>query len=90
MYGRHKSLDNKLKKSVQWIYKQKSVTKIILGLSRSCRHKYSPGYIKFKHNVKKGIKVNGYSGKGITDIFIRVESSFERDILKKKILRYFL
>ena len=58
MHGKHKSLDNKLKKSIKWICKQKSVTKIILGLSESCRHRYSPGHIKFKYNVKKGIKVN--------------------------------
>lgn len=90
MYGKHKSLDNKLKKSVKWIYMQPSVRKIVIGFSESCRHKYSPGYIKFKHNVKKGMKVNGYSGKGVTDIFIKVDPISDREVLKKKILDYFL
>lgn len=89
MHGRHKSLDKNLKRSIKWICSQKSVSKIILGFSESCRHKYPPGYIKFKYNVKKGIKVNGYSGKGITDIFIKLDPICDRDNLKKKIYRYF-
>ena len=90
MHGKHKSLDKKLKKSIKWIYKQKSVKKIILGISENCRHKYSPGHIRFKHNAKKGMKVNGYSGTGIIDIFIKIEPLSERDYLKKKIDNYFL
>ena len=90
MHGRHKSLDKHLKKSVKWIYNQKSVEKVILGFSESCRHKYTPGYIKFKHNVKQGIKVNGYSGKGVTDIFIKIHPIKERDFLISKICNYFI
>ena len=37
-----------------------------------------------------GIKVNGYSGKGVTDIFIKIDPISDRDILKKKLLRYFM
>ena len=48
-----------------------------------------PGYIKLKHNVTAGIKVNGYSGKGITDIFIKIEPIKDREDLKNKILKYF-
>ena len=89
MHGRHKSLDKNLKKSIKWIYKQKSVTKVILGFSENCRHKYSPGYIKFKHNVKKGMKVNGYSGKGITDIFIKIDPVSQRSFVKNRISQHF-
>ena len=89
MHGKHKSLDKNLKKSIKWIYLQKSVKKIILGLSKNCRHRYKPGYIKFKNNVTAGIKVNGYSGKGITDIFIKINPIKDRNSLKKKIFKYF-
>ena len=89
MYGKHKSLDKKLKKSIRWIYKQKSVSKIVIGFSENCRHKYPPGFIKFKKNASAGIKVNGYSGKGITDIFIKIDPILNRDRIKKKLFKYF-
>ena len=58
------------------------VTKVVIGLSAACRHKYAPGVIRFKKDVYGGIKVNGYSGKGVTDIFIRISPISEREHLK--------
>jgi len=73
MLGKHRSLDKDLKRSILWVAKVPGVTKIVLGLSECCRHKYPPGHIKVRVNVSGGLKVNGYSGKGVTDIFIRVD-----------------
>jgi len=39
--------------------------------------------------VDGGIKVNGYSGNGVMDIFIRISPIEERENIKKKIAKKF-
>lgn len=82
MRGRHKSMDSALKKHVSWLETLPGVKKIVLGFSEACRHKYSPGHIRFRQDVNGGIKVNGYSGKGVTDMFIRIDPISEREQIK--------
>ena len=83
--GRHKTLDKELKRNIKWIEGLPEVTKVVLGFSESCRHRYAPGTIRFKMDVDGGIKVNGYSGKGVTDIFIRIKPIGEREAIKRLI-----
>ncbi|HSX20272.1 MAG TPA: hypothetical protein VLG38_03995 [Gammaproteobacteria bacterium] len=85
LQGRHTSLDKHVKRSVLWIESIPSVTKVVLGFSESCRHRYSPGQIRFKQNVRGGIKVNAYSGNGVTDIFIKIDPNEDRDNVKQMI-----
>jgi len=87
--GRHTTLDKQLKRNVLWIEKIASVSKVVLGFSECCRHKYPPGHIKFKLNVTGGIKVNGYSGKGVTDIFIKINPITDREQIKNIIATKF-
>ncbi len=89
LQGRHKSLDKHVKRSVAWIESIDGVTKVVLGFSESCRHRYAPGHIRFRLNVRGGFKVNAYSGNGVTDIFIRVDPIELRDIVKEKIAHRF-
>ena len=84
--SKHKSLDNQVKKNIEWIKKIPSVTKIVIGISESCRHRYPPGHIRFKMDVDGGIKVNAYSGNGVTDLFIKIDPISEREAVKAKIL----
>lgn len=79
LQGRHKSLDKHVKRSVLWIESIPSVTKVVLGFSEACRHRYPPGHIRFKMNVRGGFKVNAYSGTGVTDIYIKVDPIAERE-----------
>jgi hypothetical protein len=65
------------------------VTKVVLGFSKACRHRYSPGIIRYKNDVDGGIKVNGYSGNGVMDIFIRISPIEERENIKKLIAKKF-
>lgn len=74
MFGRHRSLDKALKRSIDWLTTQPGVTKVVIGLSAACRHKYPPGHLRYKSSVPGGIKINGYSGKGVTDFFIRLQT----------------
>ena len=85
MKGRHTSIDKSLKRTIKWLENEPCVTRIVLGLSEACRHKFPPGHIKVKMDVDAGIKLNAYSGKGITDIFIKIEPITARDTLKDKI-----
>jgi len=89
MKGRHTSLDKHLKNNILWIERLSGVQKVILGISEACRHKYSPGHIRIKMDVDGGIKVNGYSGTGVIDIFIRIDPISQREIIKKIIAARF-
>lgn len=89
MKGRHQTLDKHLKSHILWVEHIPGVQKVILGISEACRHKYPPGHIRFKSDVDGGIKVNGYSGKGITDIFIKIDPISERESVKEKIAERF-
>ena len=85
LQGRHTTLDKHVKRSVTWIESIPAVTKVVLGFSESCRHRYPPGHIRTRMNVRGGIKVNAYSGNGITDIFIKIDPISDRDSVKQKI-----
>lgn len=85
LQGRHTSLDKHAKRSILWIESIPAVKKVVLGFSESCRHKYSPGHIRFKSNVAGGIKVNSYSGNGVTDIFIKIDPIAQREHVKQMI-----
>lgn len=87
--GRHKTLDKHLKGHVLWVENLSGVKKVILGISEPCRHKYPPGHIRFKTDVEGGFKVNGYSGVGVIDIFIKVEPIEIRDSIKDRIAERF-
>lgn len=89
MKGKHTSLDKMLKLNINWLEAHLAVKKVILGFSECCRHKYRPGAIKFKTDVEGGIKVNGYSGKGVTDIFILISPIAERNAVKQVIAARF-
>lgn len=89
MKGRHTSLDKHLKNNILWIEGLPPVQKVVLGISEACRHKYPPGHVRFKMDVEGGIKVNGYSGIGITDIFIKIDPISKRAEVKKLIAERF-
>jgi hypothetical protein len=87
--SKHKSLDKNVKQNIDWIKMQPYVTKIVIGISESCRHKYPPGHIRIRMDVEGGIKVNAYSGNGVTDIFIKIEPISERENIKALIQKRF-
>ncbi len=80
--GRHQSLDSHVKKNLQWLQGLPAVTKVVIGISESCRHRFPPGYIRFKSDVEGGIKINAYSGNGVTDLFVKIDPISERENVK--------
>ena len=89
MRGRHKSLDKHLKSHIKWIEQLPEVQKVVLGISEACRHKYPAGHIRFKMDVEGGIKINAYSGIGVTDIFIKIYPITRREHIKEIIAKRF-
>lgn len=87
--SRHQTLDKHVKININWVKKLPAVSKVVIGFSESCRHKYAPGHIRFKSDVDGGIKINAYSGKGVTDIFIKIDPIAEREAVKAGILNRF-
>ena len=83
--AKHKSLGKELKRSMDWLAKFDSVTKVVLGRVEACRHKYSPGHIRIQMDKDGGISIKGYSGNGVMDIFIKVDPIKDRDGLKREI-----
>lgn len=90
MQGRHKSLDKHLKHSIRWLESISGVTKVVLGISESCRHKFTPGTLRFKMDVAGGIKINAYSGNGVMDVFVKIDPITEREAVKEKIKSRYL
>lgn len=89
LHGRHTTLDKHVKRSIAWMESVPAITKIVLGFSESCRHRYPPGHIRIKGNVRGGFKVNAYSGRGVTDIFIKIEPIEARDKVKEMFVARF-
>ncbi len=89
MKGRHTSIDKHLKNNILWIEKLPGVQKVVLGISEACRHKYPPGFIRIKNDVEAGFKMVAYSGKGVTNIFVRVDPISEREHIKTMIRERF-
>jgi len=83
--AKHKSLGKDLKRSIDWLQKFDSVTKVVLGRVEACRHKYSPGHIRTQMDKDGGISIKGYSGNGVMDLFIKIDPIEDRDDIKQKI-----
>ncbi len=82
MKGKHTSLEKELRNNVLWVEQIDEVSKVVLGFANACRHKYPPGHIRYKMDVDGGIKVNGYSGNGVLDMFIKIDPIEAREKIK--------
>ncbi len=86
--GRHKSATNDLNRSLRWLESLSTIKKVILGFTECCRHKYTPGHLRHQYDVPGGMRVIGYSGTGVTDLFLRVEPQNIEEVKKKISERY--
>lgn len=83
--GKHKKSCKELRPAIKWLESLPEVLRVILGIHETARHSFSPGFIRYKLNTQGGIKLNGYSGNGVIDIFVKVAiENKEKLILKIK------
>ena len=80
--GRHKSLEKSLKTEIAWLESFEAVERLIIGRSEACRHSFPPGHIKVQGEAEGGIRVNAYSGFGVTQIFIKVSDENKPALLE--------
>ena len=69
--GKHKSIDKDLRQSINWLKNLDCVDRVILGFCEAARHKYTPGTLRYKSDVRGGIKLNAYGGNGVIDIYVK-------------------
>jgi len=81
--GRHKSASPDLNRSIRWLESLGAIKKVVLGFTECCRHKYAPGHLRYQMDVSGGLRVIGYSGNGVTDLFLRVEPKDLEEVKKK-------
>ena len=84
--GKHTSLDPNIKRSVAWLESLKEVQRVIITRTESCRHKFSPGILRVRHDAPGGFRINGYGGNCISDIFIKTDYT---TLVKDKITERF-
>jgi hypothetical protein len=68
--GKHTSTDKSLKGPVNRLLAQKGVDRVVLGPYHNCRHRFPVGSLRFQADTDTGIKVKGYCGDGIRDLFV--------------------
>lgn len=68
--GKHKSVCPAADRALRRLEASDLVSKVILGASHNCRHKYSPGHLKLQRTENAGLKVNCYGGNGVTTMYV--------------------
>jgi hypothetical protein len=70
-FGGHQTIYNgTLKREIETIRKMPGVDRVILGQSRGIRHKRPVGSISVQTNVATGIRLVGYSDRGIIEFSV--------------------
>lgn len=83
--GAHTSIDKDTKPEVEWLESLKEVRRVILDRHEVCRHKYSPGTLKYQSDTDNGIRIKAYTGNGVRSLFVIVEPVESRPALIKMI-----
>ena len=81
--GRHKSLPSEIKRSLaQCVHKN---TKIVITDICSCRHRFASGSLKITHIDGLGVKIRGYFGSGIVNLYLKFDNQGHLDDALEKI-----
>jgi len=82
MRGRHTSAGKELDRSLRWLENQAGVKKVVLGLTEACRHRYTPGHLKYQRDGDGGFHIKGYSGNGVVNAFVVAGDADKQAIVK--------
>ncbi|MBF0400315.1 MAG: hypothetical protein HQL90_06060 [Magnetococcales bacterium] len=69
-FGKHKSLDKSARTAAKNLLRLPFVYKVVLGPSIHCRHHYPPGAVKFQRVENAGVRINLFSGRGVTVAYL--------------------
>lgn len=77
--GKHSSVDRDLKRSLKKLLRQTGVVKVVLGPFHNCRHNSTVGSLLFQADIDAGIKIKGFCGDGVRDLFVYVKPPERKD-----------
>ena len=86
LFARHQTIHPTLKRKIDIIRGLPYIDRIILGPSRGCRHNRPVGSIKIQTSITTGIRMLGYSDRGISE-FVVITSNI--DEAKQNIIERF-
>jgi hypothetical protein len=72
-FARHQTVHSSLKKQIETLISIPGVDRVILEPSKGCRHNRPVGSIKIQTTIKTGIRLIGYSDRGISQ-FVAITS----------------
>lgn len=78
--GKHKSVEASLDRRLRRLASNPLIKKIILGASDNARHKFSPGTLRIQREEPNGFKVNGYSGRGVTEMYVYCDEIHKQQV----------
>ena len=83
--GRHKSIPRAIKRAVKNIQSHAEVKRVILGTFHPCRHKHTVGSLEFREEVGQGMKLYGYCGGGICNVFVYLRDLSRREVTRREL-----
>ena len=84
-FGSHKTVHPSLKKAIEELGEIDGVDRVILGPSKGIRHNRPVGSLKIQTDVPTGIRMVGYSDRGISEFYvITSEIELVRDEIVKR------
>ena len=69
-FGSHKTVHSSLKKPIEELGEIPGVDRVILGPSKGTRHHRPVGSLKIQSDVPTGIRMVGYSDRGISEFYV--------------------
>lgn len=69
-FGKHQTIHSSLKKVIEMLLSLPSIDRIIIGPSKGVRHNRPVGSFRLQKDVYAGIRMCGYSDRGITQFTI--------------------
>jgi len=68
--GKHNTLHRDILKTVQRFQRTTGVDKVVLGHPKNCRHRFTPGCVKFNRLIPNGIELKAYDGNGLRPVYL--------------------
>lgn len=85
-FARHQTIHRTLERPIDMIRNLPGVDRVILGPSRGIRHNRPVGSIHIQTNMPTGIKICGFSDRGVSEFYIITSNV---DVVRVELLKRF-
>ena len=80
--GKHTTTSSGLRNSLESLFKQPGIERVILGRSEGCRHKQGDGRLKFQKQELKKLTLNGYTKGGVMKVIVMLKDDADIEKIK--------